>query len=96
MAGRAWPVTDPARVAQLARSARAAPQVDWRLFEFTVDVAMLARREQHSAGVPGGAPGGPAVQVWLDPHAPPAASEQTALPQSRPVRRSRDVQRSAA
>ena len=29
-------------------SARAAPQVDWRLFEFTVDVAMLTRREQHS------------------------------------------------
>ncbi|WP_410810529.1 pyridoxamine 5'-phosphate oxidase family protein [Micromonospora sp. 067-2] len=96
VAGHAWPVTDPARVARLARSARAAPQVDWRLFEFTVDVAMLARRTQHGVGVPGGAPGGPAVQVWLDPHAPPAAAEPTAVPQTRPARRSRDVQRSAA
>ncbi|MGW0434667.1 pyridoxamine 5'-phosphate oxidase family protein [Micromonospora sp. NPDC003197] len=43
VAGRARPVTDQARVARLADSARAAPQVDWRLFEFTVDVAMLSR-----------------------------------------------------
>src|SRR5918997_3659922 len=34
VAGRARPVTDPARVARLARSFRAAPHVDWRLFEF--------------------------------------------------------------
>ncbi|MEH1164794.1 pyridoxamine 5'-phosphate oxidase family protein [Micromonospora sp. CPCC 205539] len=96
VAGRARPVTDPARVARLAQSVRAAPQVDWRLFEFTVDVAMLARREQHATGVPGGAAGGPAVQVWLDPQAPPAAAEPAAVPRSRPTRRSRDIQRSAA
>ncbi|GAB3949315.1 pyridoxamine 5'-phosphate oxidase family protein [Micromonospora vulcania] len=99
VAGHALPVTDPARVARLAQTVRAAPQVDWRLFEFTVDVAMLTHREQHGTGVPGGSlgtPGGPAVQVWLDPHVPPAAAEPAAVPQARPARRSREVQRTAA
>ncbi|MET8462054.1 pyridoxamine 5'-phosphate oxidase family protein [Micromonospora zamorensis] len=90
VAGRARPVTDPLRVARLAQGARAEPQIDWRLFEFTVDVAMLARREQHGLGV---AVGGPEVQVWLDPLAPAAPS---AVPQARPARRSRNVQCSAA
>ncbi|GGM01854.1 MULTISPECIES: pyridoxamine 5'-phosphate oxidase family protein [Micromonospora] len=67
VAGRARPVTDQRRVARLAEIGRAAPQVDWRLFEFTVDVAMLARHGQGQA-VPGQAPERPAVQVWLDPH----------------------------
>lgn len=69
VAGRARPVTDPARIARLARLHRAATQVDWRLFEFTVDVAMLARHDS------AGARSQPAVQVWLDPeahHAPQA------------------------
>ncbi|RKN46417.1 pyridoxamine 5'-phosphate oxidase family protein [Micromonospora endolithica] len=63
VAGRARPVTDVARVARLARGFRAAPHVDWRLFEFTVEVAMVTRRE------PGGFTGHsrPAVQVWVDP-----------------------------
>ncbi|MFI6265758.1 pyridoxamine 5'-phosphate oxidase family protein [Micromonospora sp. NPDC051006] len=69
VAGHARPVTDQARVARLAASAGAAPQVDWRLFEFTVDVAMLARRDSGSAGGPAESFGRPAVQVWLDPHA---------------------------
>lgn len=68
VAGRARPVTDPARVARLAEHLHAAPHVDWRLFEFTVDVAMLAR---HGGGgaipLAGGHPDQPAVQVWLDP-----------------------------
>src|SRR3954467_14578082 len=34
VAGRAIPVTDPATVARVARIGRAAPQGDWRLFEF--------------------------------------------------------------
>ncbi|MER7419822.1 pyridoxamine 5'-phosphate oxidase family protein [Micromonospora peucetia] len=82
VAGHARPVTDPARVARLARSSRAAPQVDWRVFEFTVDVAMLARRE---SGVAGGAVEGhgrPAVQVWLDPRA--AAAGTAVVPETRP------------
>jgi hypothetical protein len=69
VAGQARPVTDQARVARLAESLRAAPRVDWRLFEFTVDVAMLARRGQ-SLVADGGEWSRPAVQVWLDPHAP--------------------------
>ncbi|MEU8152729.1 pyridoxamine 5'-phosphate oxidase family protein [Micromonospora sp. NPDC048986] len=96
VAGSARPVTDPVLVAQLARSARAEPQADWRLFEFTVDVAMLTRREQHIAGIPGLAPGRPAVRVWLDPNAPSAVAAPVAVPQARPTRLSRDVQCTAA
>ncbi|MEU5963741.1 pyridoxamine 5'-phosphate oxidase family protein [Micromonospora parva] len=96
VAGRARLVTDPVRVAQLAQSARAEPQVDWRLFEFTIDVAMLTRREQHIAGVPGLAPGRPAVRVWLDPNAPSAAATPLAVPPTRPTRLSRDVHCTAA
>ncbi|MEU4526876.1 pyridoxamine 5'-phosphate oxidase family protein [Micromonospora ureilytica] len=96
VAGRARPVTDPVRLAQLAQSARAEPQVDWRLFEFTVDVAMLTRREQHIAGILGPPPGRPAVRVWLDPHAPSAAAAPLAVPPARPTRLSRDVQCTAA
>ncbi|MEU4776333.1 pyridoxamine 5'-phosphate oxidase family protein [Micromonospora sp. NPDC023633] len=81
VAGHARPVTDPARVARLARSHRAAPQVDWRVFEFTVDVAMLARRESGVAGGAGEGHGRPAVQVWLDPHA--AAAGTAVVPETR-------------
>ncbi|GAB2952569.1 hypothetical protein GCM10027280_46080 [Micromonospora polyrhachis] len=67
VAGRARPVTDQVRVARLADSMRAAPQVDWRLFEFTVDVAMLSRHGNDGASTFGGGAGRPAVQVWFDP-----------------------------
>lgn len=40
LAGRAMPVTDPVRVGELAGRFQAAPHVDWRLFELTVEVAM--------------------------------------------------------
>ncbi|MFG3706727.1 pyridoxamine 5'-phosphate oxidase family protein [Micromonospora sp. NPDC047670] len=83
VAGHARPVTDPARVARLARSHRAAPQVDWRLFEFTVDVAMLARREPGGVGGAGEGHGRPAVQVWLDPRA--TAPDVAAEPATRSV-----------
>lgn len=62
LAGRARPVTDPAKVARLARAVRAEPRVDWRLFEFSVEVAMLARHpaarsmESHR----------PEYQIWQD------------------------------
>ncbi|SBT50003.1 pyridoxamine 5'-phosphate oxidase family protein [Micromonospora auratinigra] len=63
VAGRAVPVTDQATLARVAQLGRAARQVDWRLFEFTVDVAMLTRRDQSAQpGV-----GRPQVRVWLDP-----------------------------
>ncbi|ROT33549.1 pyridoxamine 5'-phosphate oxidase family protein [Micromonospora sp. HM5-17] len=68
LAGRARPVTDQARVARLADSLRAAPHVDWRLFEFSVEVAMVARHGSNGATpLAGGASDRPAVQVWLDP-----------------------------
>ncbi len=42
--------------------------MNWRLFEFSVDVAMLTRRGHQSAyPVSGQHAEQPAVQVWLDP-----------------------------
>ncbi|WP_433530780.1 pyridoxamine 5'-phosphate oxidase family protein [Micromonospora sp. CA-263727] len=89
VAGQARPVTDDATVARLALASRAAPHADWRLFEFTVDVAMLARREQAGAGSSGERPGGPAVQVWLDPAG--ANPEAVAHPARRGRRAGRHV-----
>jgi hypothetical protein len=66
LAGRAQPVTDEEQRARLARLARAELHDDWRLFEFTIDVAMLAEH----AGVALGArrtPGArPAYHIWRD------------------------------
>jgi hypothetical protein len=87
VAGRARPVTDQARVARVAEIGRAAPQVDWRLFEFTIDVAMLTRRGQSDATSRGG--GQPAVQVWLDPRAAHLAGDAAGVPDQRPARRGR-------
>jgi hypothetical protein len=53
LVGTAAPVTDPRRIEQLAGRFRAAAQVDWRLFELSIDVAMIGRT-------------GPAYQVWRD------------------------------
>jgi hypothetical protein len=53
LTGRARAVTDRARVLDLAGLMRAAPTGNWRVYEFTVDVAMLVH-------------GGDA-QVWRDP-----------------------------
>ena len=93
LAGHARPVTDPARVARLAELGRAAPQVDWRLFEFTVDVAMLTRRDQ---GGIRSFDGRPAVQVWLDPRGTAPASRVPAGAEGRRGRHGFDTRRSAA
>ncbi|MEV4753882.1 pyridoxamine 5'-phosphate oxidase family protein [Micromonospora sp. NPDC049559] len=70
LAGRARPVTDQARIDELASSLRAAPHVDWRIFEFSVDVAMLTRYGRGGADPFGDTrTGRPDVQVWLDPAA---------------------------
>jgi hypothetical protein len=64
LAGRARVVTDPGKVAKLAGISRAEPRLDWRLFEFTVDVAMLARHSGSALGatrVPGVRP---SYHVW--------------------------------
>lgn len=44
LAGHAVPVTSERRRARLARRHRAAPGVNWRLFELRISVAMLTRR----------------------------------------------------
>ena len=41
--GRALAVTDPRVLSRLARAHRAAPQVDWRLFELDIELAMVTR-----------------------------------------------------
>ena len=43
LSGRARQVTDASQVLRLAEALRAQPGGDWRLYEFTVDVAMLGR-----------------------------------------------------
>lgn len=43
LSGHARPVHDPVVTAHLADALRASPHVDWRLFEFSVDTAMLRR-----------------------------------------------------
>ncbi|WP_238016009.1 pyridoxamine 5'-phosphate oxidase [Dactylosporangium sp. AC04546] len=45
LSGRATRVTSVAVIAGLARQMRAAPGVDWKLYELTVDVAMLVHHE---------------------------------------------------
>jgi hypothetical protein len=55
VAGRAHPVSDPVMVAQLALQFRAAPTIDWRLYEFTVETALLHRHEL-----------GATAQTWRD------------------------------
>jgi hypothetical protein len=88
VAGRARPVTDQAKVARLAAIGRAAPQVDWRLFEFTVDVAMLTRRGEGGHAAAGGGAARPAVQVWLDPRAARSTGGGGSdVPEQRPAHR---------
>ena len=57
VAGRARPVIRPGPGGGIAGNLRAAPQVDWRLFELSVDVAMLARHGSGGATPLSGAPG---------------------------------------
>src|SRR5438105_5066267 len=61
LAGYAQRVTDHHRVAELAVSLRAEPDVNWRLYEFSIDIAMVAH---HRAGTTG--PRGAAYEVWRE------------------------------
>jgi hypothetical protein len=53
VSGTAAPVTDPRRVKELAGRFQAAPHVEWRLFELSVDVVMVGRA-------------GPVYHIWRD------------------------------
>jgi hypothetical protein len=65
LAGRAWPVTNRARVERVAGRAHASLQVDWRLFELDVDVAMLARHDRPGAAPQAILPGAATtVHLW--------------------------------
>jgi hypothetical protein len=64
VSGRARRVTDRTRLARLARASRAEPGRGWQLYEFTIEVAMLAR---HPAGRVGAELA--TYDVWRDPAA---------------------------
>ncbi|MGC9666923.1 pyridoxamine 5'-phosphate oxidase family protein [Planosporangium sp. 12N6] len=65
VSGMAHLITDPARVERYAIEMRAEPLADWRLFEFTVDVAMIVRHRQSPSPVDQFARA--YRQVWRDP-----------------------------
>jgi hypothetical protein len=59
LAGQAVLVTSESRRARLARLHRAAPDVNWRLFELTISVAMVTRRYGPDAA--------PEHHIWCAP-----------------------------
>lgn len=89
VAGRALPVTEPERVARIAAQSQAAPHVDWRLFEFTVEVAMLSRQHYGAHGA-----GRPAVRIWLDSAG--GGNAGPAVPSTRGERRARNTRQIGA
>ncbi|WP_239676907.1 pyridoxamine 5'-phosphate oxidase family protein [Natronosporangium hydrolyticum] len=67
LAGRASPVRDSTRAAELARRFSASGQVDWRLFELSVEVAMVGHPSPPTPAGTLPAAGyrpGPTHQVW--------------------------------
>jgi hypothetical protein len=62
LTGRAIPVTDPRRTRRIAEEARAAPGVDWQLFEFTIEVAMVICRPPSTGTPPAATP--VSQQIW--------------------------------
>ena len=70
LTGVAYPVTDPVVIQRLAGALRASPRVDWRLFEFTVELAMLRRHGPAGAMPLTPTPVvAPRSRVWRDPAA---------------------------
>lgn len=66
--GRARLVTDSLVITRLAAEMRAEPRVDWRLYEFTVEAAMVVRRGVAPTSAASDDPR--ARQVWRDPGVP--------------------------
>jgi hypothetical protein len=62
LSGTAVAVTNGEQVARLASRLRAEPRVDWRLYEFAVDVAMVARHGQFE----GATRADVAYEVWRE------------------------------
>jgi hypothetical protein len=74
LAGRAYPVRDRRLVDSLAGALRASPRVDWRLFELTVETAMLRRHGPSGALPLALMPRTSELStVWRDPAARPLA-----------------------
>jgi hypothetical protein len=71
LSGTARPVVDAVRVGELARAMRAEPKVDWRLYEFSVEVAVLVQHGEHPTAARDGERA--TQQVWRDPGAGGAA-----------------------
>jgi len=65
LAGRAARVTDAQVIARLATEMRAEPRIDWRLYEFTIEVAMAVRRGV--APTSAGTDDPTARRIWRDP-----------------------------
>ncbi|BCJ26871.1 pyridoxamine 5'-phosphate oxidase family protein [Actinocatenispora sera] len=78
LAGHAIPVRDRGRLARLAQLGRAAGTVDWHLFEFLIDAAMVGRRDRPAVtpGRPGA--GSAHITVWRAPNDPTASGSPTA------------------
>jgi hypothetical protein len=68
VAGRAVRVTNSLVITRLAAEMRAEPRIDWRLYEFTIEVALVARRGVAPTSADRDAPR--ALQVWRDPGVP--------------------------
>jgi hypothetical protein len=68
VAGRAYPVGNRLVIDRLAGALRASPRVDWRLFELTIETAMVRRHGPSGALPVALMPRTPAVShVWRDP-----------------------------
>jgi pyridoxamine 5'-phosphate oxidase-like protein len=77
LSGTARPVTDPSVIAALADSLHASPEIDWRLFELTIDTAML-RRHGPTGALPLAATfprPAPITQTWHEPTPTPTPRE---------------------
>jgi len=61
--GRARPVGDRDRIRRLAIALRAEPRADWQLFELSIDLVMLTRRNDPAAGDPAKPT---SRQIWRD------------------------------
>jgi Pyridoxamine 5'-phosphate oxidase len=64
--GVATPVDDPVVIARLAVALHASPVVDWRLFELSVETAML-RRHGEAGALPFATRRPPITRTWHDP-----------------------------